>query len=438
MREDYEGAKKLLIEADKLSPNSLPIARFKVQIARIDPKIGPAKAMEYLQKLVDQFGDQPSLRLDKADILITLNKDKQDKEPLKRELASLMSGIDSWTVPKKVELWSGMGGRYLNLGMIDEARQYLTLAADNQPNELPLRLGLFSLALESGDEEGMKAAQAKILEIVGDQNDSAWLYAEARRKMWLVRRGQLGPEALDSIRSLVNRALDQRPDWQELYALLAEIELYSNHAALALKDYDRAEELGRLAPSAVVQHIRLLAANGRFDDAGKLLDRIPETARQTLLGPLYAEILFRTKQVDAAVKQAKAATESDPTSVQNHYWYSQLLARSAQAPELAEARRNEIMGQAIQAMQRVVQLRPEFPEAWFALINYDVMQHNVADAQKAMRDAQLVLSGDNLAIFLRGATKCWAAGSTRKRCIANSTRPIPKTCSAPSNWPPFT
>ena len=162
--------------------------------------------MERWKKVEAEFGDQPGLRLDKADILIQQSKDQQDKEALKHELASLMTGIDSWTPQQKIELWSGMAGRYLNLGMTEEARQYLTLSADAQPNELPLRLALFSLALDAGDDAGMKEAQDKILQIVGDKNDSAWLYAEARRKLSQVRRGRLGVEALPEIRRLANQA----------------------------------------------------------------------------------------------------------------------------------------------------------------------------------------------------------------------------------------
>src|SRR4029078_7657848 len=130
----------------------------------------------------------------------------------------------------------------------------------------------------------------------------------------------------------------------------AEVELISNNAALALKNYDRAEELGRLSTTAVAAHIKLLSLYGRYGEASKLIDRIPEYARQPLLGPLYAEILFRTKEVDAAVKQAKAATETDPTNAQNQYWYGQLLARSVQDEKVTEARRKETMKLAIQAM----------------------------------------------------------------------------------------
>jgi tetratricopeptide (TPR) repeat protein len=403
VRQDYDAAAKIILAAEQKDPSNLQIKRFKIQLARINPKIGPEKALTYWQQVADQFKeekDQPGLRLDKADILVALGKDKQDKQQLKQELETLTTGIDNWATPQKVELWKGMARLYLNLGMPDEARQYLNLVADNQPQELPVRIDLFSMALEANDGDGMKAAQDKILQVVGDQNDSAWLWAEARRKLWMMRRGQLGREALPDVRALIKRALDQRPDWSELYALLGEVELMSNNAALALKNYDRAEELGRLAAGVLAAHIKLLCLNGQYEDAGKLLDRIPEFARQPLLGPLYTEILFRTNQVEAAIKQAKTATEVDPKNAQNHYWYSQLLARSAQDPKLPEAQRKETLVQATQSMQKATQLQPEFPEAWFALINYLLMQERENDAQKAMRDAQLALSGDNLALFL--------------------------------------
>ena len=94
----------------------------------------------------------------------------------------------------------------------------------------------------------MKDAQEKILQIVKDKNDSNYLYAEARRQLMLIRRGRLGPEALPEIRKMVKQALQQRPEWFELQALLAEVELMSNNSALALQYYDKAEELGRPRP----------------------------------------------------------------------------------------------------------------------------------------------------------------------------------------------
>ena len=132
MHEDYAAARDLLREADTLKPNNVQVYRARVAVARLDPKEGPAKAMKMWEGVAKKFEDQPGLRIDKADLLIAIND-----EQMKPELASLLTGIDNWTVDQKVELWAGMAQRYLNLGMIDEAKQHLSMVADNRPNELP-------------------------------------------------------------------------------------------------------------------------------------------------------------------------------------------------------------------------------------------------------------------------------------------------------------
>jgi cellulose synthase operon protein C len=420
MREEYDAAAKILAEAKQIAPENLQIQRMMVQLTRVHPKAGPERALELWKKVVAEFGDQPVLRLDKADILIAMNADQQNKEDLRGELASLTTATDDWTVTQKVELWSGMAARYLSLGMSEEARQYLTMAAENKPNDLPLRLSVFALALEANDDDGMKDAQEKILEIVGSTNDSAWLYTEARRKLSLARRQQLGPEALEDIRLLVSRAMQERNEWHELHVLSAELELLAGKPAAALEHYDRAQKLGRPYAAAVANHIRLLAAVGRFEDAGKLLDRIPEAVRQSLLGQLYPEILFRTNQVDIAIQEAREAAEADPENAQKHYWHSQLLARSAQATDIEPDRREQVMGEAIAAMEKAVALQPEFPEAWFSLISYHGLQGKAEQAQAALRNAQLSLSGDNLQIFLAKSYEAlgrWFDAETMYRAV---------------------
>jgi tetratricopeptide (TPR) repeat protein len=62
-------------------------------------------------------------------------------------------------------------------------------------------------------------------------------------------------------------------------------------------------------------------------------------------------------------------------------------------------------------MQRTTELQPEFPEAWFALIGYNMALGNEEAAQKTLRDAQLVLSGDNLPIFLARSYESLASSS---------------------------
>jgi tetratricopeptide (TPR) repeat protein len=397
-RKDFEGATKAIVEANKLSPKHLLIRRLAVHIARMNPKMGPERALEVWTKVAAEFPEpknQPMLRLDKADILIAMKKDD-----LATQLASLTEGMNDWQPVQKAEFWVGMAQKYLGLGMMDEARQYLTLAADEQPTDLPIRVQLFQLALMANDVAAMKEAQDKIYDVVQDQNDSTWLYTEARRQLLLFQRGELGKEALDDIRLLVDRALTQRPEWHELYLIDAEIELSAGNPALALKAFDEAASRGLPNNYQLAAYVELLTRAGRFQDAAKQVDRIPDQLRLQLLGSLYTDILFRTGQAESAIRETQLATEAYPDNAAAHYLYSQLLARSAIDPAMAPERSKERLDKAIESLQKAVKLQPQAPDAWFFLINCYATQKDMESAQGALRDAQLALNGDNLDLFL--------------------------------------
>jgi tetratricopeptide (TPR) repeat protein len=431
MADDFESARKLFLEAQKLAPENITVPRMLIQLVRQDPKLGPEKALQLQERTVAKFGDLPALRLDKADCLIALHAKEPNKDELKSELAALATGIDNWTDAQKAELWGGMAGRFLNLQMNDEARQFLTLAADVRPNDLPLRVSLFSLALEANDDAGMKDAQDRILKIVGSTEDNTWLFTEARRKLSLIARGQLDRKAIDEIRPLVSRALDQREEWHELHVLNAELELHAGNLAKALESFDRAEQLGRPYPAAIAQHIKLLSLAGRLQQAGELLERLPEQLRYPLLGQLYPEILFRTNRVDEALQEARDAVEANPTNPQNHYWYSQLLARSSQAPKASEQQRKQGLDAAIKEMRQALELQAEFPEAWLSLISYYGLLKDNEQAQAVLREAQLSLSGDNLQAFLARSYESlgrWFDAETMYRALYESApNDLPRT-----------
>ena len=81
MREDYDGAAKVLSEAKALSPKNLQVQRMIIQLARINPKIGPAASHGVLDKVHrPNSAIVAALRIDKADILIALNKDAGQRE----------------------------------------------------------------------------------------------------------------------------------------------------------------------------------------------------------------------------------------------------------------------------------------------------------------------------------------------------------------------
>ncbi|MEX2092398.1 MAG: hypothetical protein WD971_06955, partial [Pirellulales bacterium] len=405
-REDFPEARKRLAAGYQKDEENLEIRRTGVVLLRAeDPQLGPAKALRLLDQVVEKFGDKPELRLDRADILIALNQqhradDKSKGEDLKDELASLSKIPATWNENEQVTFWNGMAGRYLAIGVRDEALASLEHVAALRPNELPTRVAIFALALEANDDVAMKEAQDKILKVVGTKEDSNWLYSEARRQLSLYRRGKLDKESLGDVRQLTEKAIKERPNWFELQLVSAELDLLDGKDDDALKHFEKAQELGRPSGNAVLQHVRLLLNRGRFAPAKALIEQLPETVREGDLGQVYAEVLINTGDVDDAVKVITKYAEADPKAADRQLALGQMLTRASAAPELTEARRKELMSQAGVALAKAVELSPETPQTWLALLTFQVMQSDLEGAKQTLQRAQLGLAEDQLVAVL--------------------------------------
>ena len=396
MREDYGAARKYLVDGGKKDPENLDIRRTAVLWLRTDPSQGTDKALKLLDDVVEKFGDRAELRLDRADCLIAQNQKDPDNDALKEKLATLAEAPTDWDDAAKVTLWNGMAGRYLAIGQRDEAKARLLLVADSQPDNLPTRVAIFALALEANDDVAMRAAQDDILKVVGRKDDSNWLYSEARRLLSLFRRGQVGKETLAEVRQLVEKAMDDRPNWFELQLVSAEVDLLDGKEDDALMHFERAQELGRPNGAAVLQHVRLLLNRSQFDKAKDLIETLPETVREGDLGQVYAETLINTGHLEEAVAVGKKFADAAPESGERRLAYGQLLARAATSSSLSDERRKELVNQSDEALQAAVKLAPESPEAWLALITLQVLRQDLPAAQLSLQQAQLALADDQL------------------------------------------
>ncbi len=332
-RENFAEARKRLVAGRSKDPENLEIQRIAVVLLRAeDPQDGPAKSLRLLDQIVEKFGDKPELRLDRVDCLIAINQQQRDDDKLKQEMTAISKTPSSWTESEEVAFWNGMAGRYLALGMREEAELSLDNVVELRPNELPTLVAMFGLALEANDDVGMKDAQDKILKVVGSKSDSNWLYSEARRLLSLYRRGQAGKESLADVRQLTERAMKERPNWFELQLLSAELALLEGNEKDALEYFAKAQELGRPNSNAVLQHVRLLLNNGRFEPAKNLIEQLPENVREGDLGQVYAEVLLNTGNIDEAVTIIKKFAEAAPDAADRQLALGQMLTRAATAP----------------------------------------------------------------------------------------------------------
>jgi tetratricopeptide (TPR) repeat protein len=403
MREDYAAARKYLVAGRNKDPENIEIQRTAVLLLRADPSQGADKALRLLDQVTDKFGDKPELRLDRIDSLIVQNQKEPNREQLQQELAKLAEAPADWSENDKITFWNGLAGRYLMLGMRVEARANLERVAELRPNELPTRVAIFTLALEENDDVGMKDAQEKLLKVVGSKEDSNWLYSEARRLLSLYRRGQVGKESLDDVRQLTERAMRERPNWFELHLLSAETDLLNGDEKSALDHFEKAQELGRPNGNAVLLHVRLLLNAGKYARAKEILDQLPQEAREGDLGQVYADVLFNTGNTDEAIAVIEKSAAAAPESAERQLAMGQLITRALSNPELPEARQKELIAEANQALQKAVELNPESPQMWLALITFQVMSKDMEAAKSTMQQAQLALSEDQLiAVLAKG------------------------------------
>jgi cellulose synthase operon protein C len=413
MRENYPAAYQNLIDARKKDPKDIRVQLAAIQLLQRDPSKGPDKAMQLLDRVVTQFGDHSPERLLRADILIAQKgkamKDQaadssagagassaSNLDDLKAQLNKVAEGIDDWGVDEKIELWNGLAARFMAMGMKNEATTYLNKVTDIRPDELPTRLTLFAMALESGDDAGMRDAQQKILDLVGSKNHNTWLYTEARRQLSLIRRGDLGKESLADVRQMVDKAMQQRPDWFELHLVKAELEMMDDKDDKALEEFDKAEQLGRVSPQGIVQHVRLLLNRGQFEAAKKLVEQLPESTREGALGQVYAEILQNSGEPEEAAKIGGKFRDIDPKDAGRQLWYGQLLARCSDAATLSDSKKEALIVDAGKAFQRTVELDPDSPEGWMSLITWQALRKDADKSQAALKQAQLALGDDQL------------------------------------------
>lgn len=400
LRGDLDRARTLLQEVNRMVPDDqltqkLALQRLAVQVVLRDPDGGPEAALRLLDRAERRFGDQPALRLDRADIYLAMRG-----EQLRERLTSLTEGVDDWTDSQKTQLWQDLARRFLVVGMTDEGRDCWKRLADLQPDNLQVRRMLFLLALEANDDVEMKAAQEKILEITNDKNDSLWLLTEAQRLLSLYRRNQIGAEDLPDIRRLIDRAMGQRPEWHELHLAKADLELASGNVDAALDDFAKAKQMGPVSARATLRYISLLAYRGRFQTAKELVEEFPEATRTRLMGQLYTEALLRTGDSEAALEAARATIEADPDNAAKQLWFGQTMIGGIEDGTLDQGQAMAVLPEAAQAFQKTVELQPGSEDGWFGLVTANILMKDVEPAQEAMRDAQLVLNEDELMVFL--------------------------------------
>ncbi|WP_425396115.1 tetratricopeptide repeat protein [Aeoliella sp.] len=423
-RKKYDEARQMLLDIYKMADDNLKVQRAVVRLVAVDPKRGPESAMKLLDRTVEKFGDDWQLRLDRADLTLALGGDN-----VAEQLLVLTDGTDGWERSHQVELWKGIAARLARVGKREEAEDAWRKVAELNPDDLPSLMQVFHLALARSDDDAMKEAQKKVLELVRSKTDADWAFTEAARKFVQYRNNPDNKDLREQILKLVDTALRERPEWNEPYILRAGLNVSEKNYLEALRDYKEGFARGRGNAIALSQYVRLLVKQGSFKEAAEQLDGVNENIKVAVLGELYPEILFQVGKYrdagDAADRLGNAAKEN--AKIQS--WYGQFMQRLASVNSIPEDLRASSLQKAGEALTSAVEIGGDSPAVWLPHIRYlltssarSMSQANELEkkggssseverlktealekrreAEAALREAQLVIEEDQQQLLL--------------------------------------
>lgn len=394
-RKKYAEARDELRKAYAMAKDDLNVQRAVVRLVAVDPDGGPEDALKLLDRTVDRFGDQWQLRLDRADMIVSMNN-----ETLVEDLLAVPEGTEDWERSHQVELWKGVASRLNRLGKQEESEEAWKKVAELSPNDLPTLMQVFQLALARNDDEAMQEAQKKVLDLVGSKSDANWAFTEAARKFVQYRREPGSEKLYNEILKLVDTALEDRPEWSAPYILRAELATLERNYLKALEDYKKGFDRGRGNARAISQYVRLLVAQGSFQEAANLLEPFDPSVNVILVGQLYPTILLRTGEFRDAAEAADRLAEAGKERGQVQLWYGNFMQGLVGIAAAPEDLREECQQKATEALAKAVELNGDNPAPWLAYFNNLLTSGKPAEAAEVLRKAQLTLEEDQQQLLL--------------------------------------
>lgn len=358
-RGDMDQADQILSTGQLQFPDrvELRIARASLAEVRHDPEES-LRILTEAHKELTKPGEQVALRLALARYWVS-----QDNEKSKAELDQLTQGIDQFDGTERNRLLSGLAEAQYRAGNLDKASELWEELAKEKgySTDLRLRLVLFDLALHRGNDLAMQKVLKDIRLLEGGDGTFS-RHASALRLLWQVREGRAPKEQHKQLLDQAERKLDEvtltRPDWAALYIAKAQIEEVRGNSDRAINYYVQAREKGDRNPLVVRHLVQAYRKQKRFEEANRELQNLTtEQLLQGQLAHLAANVYLENARPDQAVQLALGTVKNDSRDYRDHLWLGQLLARSGQRLDVAEAR-----------LRQAVQLAPEEADPYLSLI----------------------------------------------------------------------
>jgi tetratricopeptide (TPR) repeat protein len=382
----------------------------QLSVARADVAARRGKhseALSILDEAEKQFGDHIELRLARVRHYLQTKEDGADKL-----LARLEKGLEKFDSPDQIRLLRALAEAYPLVKRPAEARRLWERLAALKPNDLGVRINLFDLALQTGEQGEAERLVEDIRRLEGEKG-TRWRYASASCLIGRAGRprdpgtGRFKPptdeeqKSLGQARALLVAVAARRPAWCRVPVCEALIEERYGREDVAVRHYLRAIELGERQPTVLLEAIRLLREQGRYDEAYQVVRSLPEQAPVLKdLSLVVIDLSLRTKDTALALNMARQAVADNPKDYRNHLSFGlvcEVLDRKAEAEE---------------ALRRGVELADDVPETWTTLVLFLARTGRRDDAEAALGRALSKLPAERHRLAF---AQCYEAIGQRER-----------------------
>jgi tetratricopeptide (TPR) repeat protein len=380
-----ERARATLVNARERRPQQVEI--WTALAALADQSGKHQESARILNEAEKQIGDQVELRLAWARWLTDHRdvKTSEIAEASQVSLEKLADDLDRFKAEDQARLLRGLASAQYRLGNTTQARELWTRLA-KQPSsahDLELRLVLFQLALQAKDRAAMKQLQSEMETIEGGPGPFGRL-CEATRLIQEAKEGRR--ETLTQAQTLLELAAAQRPTWTTVILAKADIEDFKGDFEKAIFNYRRAIELGERNPRVLRRLVDLLCQLQRQDEADQEIRKLQN------MGPLEGDlqrlaVAFSLQKQDSAraVSLAMQTVQESSADYRDHLWLGQVLSAAASSQSKSVQSSAE---EAEKQFRRAVELAPQVPDTWLALVRYLAGAQKPSEAEKVIDQAR--------------------------------------------------
>ena len=252
----------------------------------------------------------------KAEILTARDQNEE-------ALVFLEKAIEGAPAEQENNIRSLIANIFRESSAIEKAKGVYQQILEKDPNDITALGMLAELTLTQGDEAATEKAIARLREAEGDEG-VFWRFIQAN---FFLRSGSTASlrKATDLQREIVERS----PSWSRGHVLLGAIEERFLRYERAADAYEEAIRLNDRRLLIYQRLLRNLYQSKQFDKAEAYLTQIQDTVpNSNFFTAMTAAVAEQTNNLPAALLQADAAIQGDPSNPIARIWKSQLLLLS--------------------------------------------------------------------------------------------------------------